>query len=200
MSSIKRHNHRIHPCESSRKQELLKHLISVCSDKSILIVSCANTGTTQIEEKNLTLTNDTDLAKIDTKEWDVLISYDIPNKAQDYLTRLSYAKDMALILVDKKEHSLLYAVEKLLGKNIKQEIIEGFEPKKEEKNTFKKHTPTKSQNRSADDDKERKRNQVDKEKQFSAKKDFSAKKQWNKKSSTPGQRKPRVFKVPSDKK
>lgn len=200
MSSIKRHNHRIHPCESSRKQDLLKHLTSLYADKSILIVSSDNTGTTEIKDKNITLTNDAELAKMDKREWDVLINFDIPKIAEDYLVRLSYAKEMALILVDEKEQVLLYAIEKLLGKNIKQELVKGFEPKIGAKDTFQKHKPTKSQLLNAGEDAKRKSNEIDKEKIFSAKKDFSAKKSWDKKATVPGQRKPKVFKIPAKKK
>jgi len=201
-STIKRHNHRIHPCETSKKQELLKHLTTLYSDKSILIISSANAGTTEIEDQKITLSNDAALEGLKGRQWDILISFDLPAKAEEYLTRFACAKEMALILVDEKEQTLLYPIEKLLGKNIKQEIIKGFEPKAEKKKAFIKHRPTKSQERSADDDAERKKNQIDKEKQF------SAKKEWNKKPSShdyrnkhtnPDKRAPRTIKIPKDK-
>lgn len=201
-STIKRHNHRIHPCESSKKQALLKHLSDLYSDKSLLIVSSANKGTTEIEDKKITLSNDASLQEFPDRQWDVLISYDIPAKAEEYLTRFNHAKEMVLILVDEKEQTLLYPIEKLLGKNIKQEIIKGFEPKTEEKKAFIKHRPTESQKRSAKDDEAKKKNQIDKEKQF------SAKKEWNKKPSAhdyrnkhtnPDKRAPRTIKISKEK-
>lgn len=201
-STVKRHNHRIHPCETSKKQELLKHLTTLHSDKSVLIISSANSGTTEIEDKKITLSNDLSLQELADRQWDILISFDLPAKAEDYLTRFSRAKEMALILFDDKEQTLLYPIEKLLGKNIKQEIIKGFEPKAKAKKAFIKHRPTESQKRSAPEDEERKKNQIDKEKQF------SAKKEWNKKPSAhdyrnkhtnPDKRAPRTIKISKDK-
>ncbi len=201
-STIKRHNHRIHPCETSKKQELLKHLTTLYPNQSILIISSANAGTSEIEEQKITLSNDSSLKELGDRQWDILISFDLPVKPEDYLTRFACAKEMALILMDTKEQALLYSIEKLLGKNIKQEIIKGFEPKTEIKKTSIKHRPTKSQKRSAEDDDKKKRNQVDKEKQF------SAKKEWNKKTAShdyrnkhtnPDKRAPRTIKIPKEK-
>jgi hypothetical protein len=36
---IKRHNHRVHPCDRSQKLALLKHLIDLNADKEILILA-----------------------------------------------------------------------------------------------------------------------------------------------------------------
>lgn len=201
-STVKRHNHRIHPCETSKKQELLKHLTTLYSDKSVLIISSANSGTTEIEEKKITLSNDDSLQELKDRQWDVLISFDLPANAEDYLTRFARAKEMALILFDDKEQTLLYSIEKLLGKNIKQEIIKGFEPKVETKKTFIKHRPTESQKRSASDDEARKKNQIDKEKQFSAKKDWNKKPSahdYRNKHTNPDKRVPRTIKISKDK-
>lgn len=201
-STVKRHNHRIHPCETSKKQELLKHLTTLYNDKSVLIISSANSGTTEIEDKKITLSNDLSLQELADRQWDVLISFDLPTNAEEYLTRFARAKEMALILFDDKEQTLLYSIEKLLGKNIKQEIIKGFEPKVASKKAFIKHRPTESQKRSAPEDEEKKKNQIDKEKQF------SAKKEWNKKPSAhdyrnkhtnPDKRAPRTIKISKDK-
>lgn len=201
-TTIKRHNHRVHPCETARKQDLLKELIGLYEGKSILVVSEANSSTTQIEEKNLTLSNDAELAKMDKTSWDVLISFDLPVESELYLKRLEYAKEMALILVDEKEQTSLYPIEQLLGKNIKQETIKGYEVKKATKKEFIKHRPTESQKRSAKDDEEKRKNQVDKERSF------SAKKEWDKKSSAtnhhhdkrtnPSKRAPRKIQISKD--
>jgi len=201
-TTIKRHNHRIHPCEASRKQELLKHLSTLYSDRSILIISSANTGTTEIEDQKITLSNDASLTELQDRQWDILISFDLPAKAEEYLKRFERAKEMALILMDEKEQALLYAIEKLLGKNIKQEIIKGFEPKTEVKKGFIKHRPTESQKRSAPEDEKKKRNEVDKEKQFSAKKEWNKKPSahdYHNKHTNPDKRSPRTIKIPKDK-
>lgn len=152
VSSIKRHNHRVHSCEKSRKQELLQHLITQYAGKSILVVSAANTTTTEVKDKNLTLSNDAELSKMGERLWDVLISFDLPKVSEEYLTRLNYTNEIALILIDEKEQTLLYPIETLVGKNLPREIIPGFEPKapavkREEYKTVAPHRPTASQQR-----------------------------------------------------
>ncbi len=201
-STVKRHNHRIHPCETSKKQELLKHLTTLYSEKSVLIISSANSGTTEIEDKNITLSNDDSLQELKDRQWDILISFDLPANAEDYLTRFARAKEMALILFDDKEQTRLYPIEKLLGKNIMQEVIKGFERKVEAKKAFIKHRPTESQKRSAPEDEAKKKNQIDKEKQFSAKKDWNKKPSahdYRNKHTNPDKRAPRTIKISKDK-
>ncbi len=201
-TTIKRHNHRIHPCEASKKQELLKHLSTLYSDKSILIVSAANNGLKEIEDQMITLSDDASLKEIEARQWDILISFDLPAKAEDYLTRLACAKEMALILMDQKEQALLYAIEKLLGKNIKQELIQGFEPKTQVAKSPAKHRPTKSQQRTAHEDDKKKKNQVNKEKPFNAKKEWSKKSSahdYRNKHTNPDKRAPRTIKISKEK-
>ncbi len=200
-SVLKRHNHRIHPCENANKQELLKHLTDLYSGKTILIISSANSTLKEIEDQKITLANDASIKDLDGRKWDVVISFDLPSEPEDYKARLACATEMALILVAEKEQTLLYPIEKLLGKNIKQEIIKGFEPKQSAKNEFIKHRPTKSQLLSADADAERKRNEINKDEK---KKPFSAKTNWDKKPAShdyrnkhtnPDKRAPRVIKL-----
>jgi len=156
-TSVKRHNHKVHPCEASRKQELLKHLTSFYEGKSILVLSKANTSTTQIEEKNLTLSNDAELVKMGERKWDVLISFDLPKSAEEYMKRLSHANTMALILVSAKEEALLYPIETILGKNLPRETVPGFEVKKSTVIKREPHRPTQSQKRSEEAEKEQER-------------------------------------------
>ena len=160
VTSIKRHNHRVHACEKSRKQELLQHLITLYAGKSILVISAANTTTTQIEDKNLTLSNDDELSKMDKRQWDVLISFDLPKVSQDYLARLEHTKEIALIMIDEKEQTLLYPIETLVGKNLPREVIPGFEVKapaaKREAYKPAPHRPTASQKREELEQKEKK--------------------------------------------
>lgn len=128
--SFKRHNHRIYPCESARKQELLKQLLELHSDKSILIISTDNTSTTEVEGKNITLSNDAGLAEMSERKWDILISFEVPSIPADYITRLSCATQMALLIADEtKEQKQLYPIEALLGRTITRETLSGFEPK-----------------------------------------------------------------------
>jgi len=124
--SIKRHNHRAHTCQTAHKQDLLKHLTSLHEGKSILIISSANKKTTILEDKNLTFCDDTGLKDLEQKSFDILISFDLPTNAADYLNRVPFAKEMALLLVDEKEETALYQIELLLGKVITREAIDGF--------------------------------------------------------------------------
>lgn len=151
--SFKRHNHRVLSCESARKQELLKHLTEQHADQKILVISAANTTTTEVEGKHITLSNDEGLAKMSTRKWDILISFDLPTDPANYVKRLAHAKTMALIIADeKKENNLLYPIEALIGRTITREIISGFEEKVEvvRRETLEQkapHRPTSSQKR-----------------------------------------------------
>ncbi len=181
LSSIKRHNHRVHSCEKSRKQELLQYLITLYAGKSILVVSAANTTTTEIKDKNLTLSNDAELAKTDDRQWDILISFDLPKVSEDYLLRLEHTKEMALILNDENEETRLYPIETLVGKNLPREIIPGFEPKtaavKREVKKSAPHRPTESQKRS---EKEEKPKFIKDSKEDNKEKKSLGKKEWDK--------------------
>ncbi len=194
ITSIKRHNHRVHACEKSRKQELLQHLITLYAGKSILVISAANTTTTQIEEKNLTLSNDDELAKMDQRQWDVLISFDLPKVSQDYLTRLEHTKEIALIMIDEKEQTLLYPIETLVGKNLPREVIPGFEVKtsavKREANKPAPHRPTASQQR--EEQKKAKPSQRNHRYDGTVRSEDEKRKDFGKKPS--GDRKPQIVK------
>ena len=193
---VKRHNHRVHTCKTAQKQELLKHLISLYDGKSILIISSDNTKTTIIEDKNLTLSNDSSLKDLEQKSFDVLISFDLPTNTQDYLERLPFAKEMALLLVDEKEETALYQIETLLGKVITREAIKGFSESvekvlKDERDRIAQQRRFGNDNRS-----------------FSDRKTFSAKQEWDKKGASDKQKKDwgktkkktKVIKISADKK
>lgn len=151
--SFKRHNHRVLTCESARKQELLKHLTEQHSEQKVLVISAANTTTTEVEGKHITLSNDAGLAKMSTRKWDILISFDLPSDPADYVKRLSHAREMALIIADeKKDKGFIYPIEALIGRTITREIISGFEEKvdvvrRETPEQKPKHRPTSSQKR-----------------------------------------------------
>jgi len=153
--SIKRHNHKVHPCDASRKENLLKHLISVYENKKIVVLSKANAGTTEIEDKNLTLTNDAALSKMGDRKWDVLISFDLPVDVDTYMNRLAYTSTTALILVNEKEEALLYPIDMALGKNLPREVVPGFEILRSTKVKNPPHRPTKAQLAQEEEAKER---------------------------------------------
>jgi len=125
-STLKRHNHRIHPCKTEQKQELLELLISKNSDKTILVIT-ANDSEVISKAENVTLLNDDDLAKLPDLTCELLISYNLPQKAIVYMSRIARTTSHALILLDPAEQSLVYPIETLLGRTLMQENIEGFE-------------------------------------------------------------------------
>ena len=60
--------------------------------------------------------------------YDLVISYDIPESAIAYMTRLAQAKQFALALLDPAEQPRLYPIETLLGRTILQETLPEFAP------------------------------------------------------------------------
>jgi len=140
--TIKPNNHRVHPCPNDKKLSLVNKLISDNRDEKIIVV--ASTDAKAIEEflqtensqalENVEVLDDKTLIK-DSKDLtcDLLISFDVPAKAVIYMARLSHTTSKALLLINETEQKLLYPIETLLGRVIKQDIIEGFEYAQKEK-------------------------------------------------------------------
>jgi len=128
--TIKRHNHRIHPCDLKQKDDLLNFLIAQNTDKNILIVTTNDTESVKavLEDKSIPVVNDSELAKSAELQGDFLISYDLPSNAISYMLRLSRALNYAIILLDEHQHKLLYPIERVLERTILQEYIHGFKP------------------------------------------------------------------------
>ncbi|MEA2110594.1 MAG: hypothetical protein U9P71_00955 [Campylobacterota bacterium] len=131
MSSVKRQNHRVHPCTTKQKNELLNFLISNNEELAILVVTANSPENIEItcNNDNVTIMDDTSLAENYEITCNLLISYDLPNTPEDYAARLSRAKDRALILLNGDERQLLYPIERVLGRTLIQEQIDGFEAK-----------------------------------------------------------------------
>ena len=128
-SEIQRKNHRIHPCNTERKNELLNFLLPLYADKKILILTAQNPKNIQITNPiNVTIATDDELIASEKSTYDVLISYDLPEKAILYMTRFAHAREIALILLGAEDQKNLYGIETLLGRTIIQEPIVGFEP------------------------------------------------------------------------
>jgi hypothetical protein len=126
---LKRQNHRIHPCNATRKNDLLAHLIAEYAGKSILIVTANDPADVTVpEDKNITLTSDELLAQMGELTCDILISYDLPDKAIIYMSRFARAREYALILLSAEDQKFLYPIETLQGRTITQEAISGYEP------------------------------------------------------------------------
>ena len=128
-STIKRQNHRLHPCDASRKNELLNHLIALYPSKSILVVTAHDSKAIDIGENgDVTVITDAELPTAPTRRYNLLISYDLPSKALVYMTRLSQTDETALALLCPEDQKFLYPIETLLGRTIIQEPLAGFEP------------------------------------------------------------------------
>ena len=105
--SIKRHNHRIHPCDQTQKADLLNFLIAQNSGTNILVVTANDTEAVKnlLNDASIVVANDSELAKSAELQGDLLISYDLPNSAVSYMLRLSRAKTHAIILLDEYQRS-----------------------------------------------------------------------------------------------
>ncbi len=147
---LKRHNHRVHPCKPEQKQELLNLLLTQNANKTILVVASDTTGIiNNVEDaKNTTIISDEDLAKSPELKCELLISYDLPQKAIIYMTRIARTSEFALILLDPQEQTLLYPIETLTGRTLMQETIAGFET------VIPKAEPVKKEFKPRDDKKE----------------------------------------------
>ncbi len=147
--SVKHNNHRIHPCKTDKKLELLNLLITQNSGLNIVVVSSNNLDIIKdgVENKTILVKNDEDIMNTPEVQYQVLISYDLPLTGIEYLARVAHASEKAIILLDLHEQKNLYPIETLLGRTLKQEIIIGFEPEEIELKRTAFTKPTKSQER-----------------------------------------------------
>lgn len=128
--ALKRHNHRVHPCQAEKKDELLKLLIQKNAQINILVVTSGDKEKIQNTQnsENVTVVSDEDLLNSPELKAELIISYDLPDKAIIYMARIAHTTSHALILLDENEEKLLYPIETLIGRTIMQESIEGFGP------------------------------------------------------------------------
>ena len=127
--TIKHNKHRIHPCPNEKKLALLNMLLSQNSGLSIVVALSDNSLLTKeaITEPNVSLLSDEELAGVPELKCELLISYDLPQSAELYISRLAKTTDSAIALLDISEQNNLYPIETLLGRVIRQEIVTGFE-------------------------------------------------------------------------
>ena len=123
--TLKRHNHRVHPCKTEKKDELLELLLSKNIDKQIIVVTSDKTELTT-EQANVTIVSDEELAANPDMRCDLLISYDLPAKAITYMARIVRTDTYATIMLDPSEEKLIHPIETLIGRTIMQELIEGI--------------------------------------------------------------------------
>ena len=133
--SIKPNNHRIFQCPSEQKLELLNKIISEHKNTDILVV-CSKEPQIIIdalEDKKIKVIEDKVLIKEKELSCEFLISFDLPIKNIVYMARAVKATNKAVMLLDESEQKELYQIERLLGRALKQEVIEGFAYPKAEK-------------------------------------------------------------------
>ena len=128
-ATIKRHNHRVLPCNTERKIELINFLIKNNSKLTIVIVSkevINNFEDISLNEK-VTIITDTQLSDAIASKFDMLINYDLPQDPQVYLKRLELARVYSFVLLDPADHAELYPIETTLGRVLVQDPIKAFE-------------------------------------------------------------------------
>jgi len=149
-TSVKRQNHRVHPCSLKQKRPLLKSLLEKYKETTVFVVKTDDLDEfNDIINENVTIISDKEITGSSKLQCDVLISYNLPENAEDYMARLSCPKKEALILLDTDEQKQLHAIERVIGRTLIQEIVIGFEPAKtlsEQKRDFKnkRYSDTKS--------------------------------------------------------
>lgn len=126
--TIKPNNHRVYQCPNEKKIELLNKVIKENEKADILVVCSKDLESLKdaIENKSIKVIEDRDLIKQPELSCEMLISYDLPIKAIVYMARVVKATSSAILMLDESEQKELYHTEMLLGRAIKQEIIEGF--------------------------------------------------------------------------
>jgi len=127
--TIKPNNHRVYQCPNEKKIELLNKLISENMGADIVIACSKDFESIKdgLQNKEIKVIEDKELVSSKDLQYEVLLSYDLGIKAIVYMARVAKATAKAILLLDASEQKELYHVEMLLGRAIKQEVIEGFE-------------------------------------------------------------------------
>lgn len=127
--TIKHNNHRILPCPEDKKSELTNLLISQNINSDIIVVCTEDTNTLKesLENKAVRVMDDKEFISSKDLTCEMLISYDVPQKAIIYMARVAKVTQNAILLVAQDEQKMLYPIETILGRVIKQDIIKGFE-------------------------------------------------------------------------
>ena len=127
---IKRHNHRVHPCDRSQKLDLLKHLVALHEDKEILVIAAQDISALddKIDADNVTFVSDSDLLENPKVKCDMIISLDLSTNPENYVKRLNQTQTYALLLADDKDQQELYQIETLMKRTLTKEVLTNFEP------------------------------------------------------------------------
>ncbi|MDD3059387.1 MAG: hypothetical protein PHW94_00415 [Sulfurimonas sp.] len=126
--SIKANNHRIYQCFEHKKKQLLSEVMEENAGADILIITSKNAGKLKehINNPQIRVMSDEELSEMPQTKCEVLINFDLPQSAQSYFDRVSKATVKAVTIVDIAEQKLLYPIETVIGRVIKQEIRPGY--------------------------------------------------------------------------
>jgi len=138
--TVKPANHKIHSCPQEKKVELLEKIIDQNSTQEIVVVCSKDVAQLQesLSKYDVKVVEDKELVQNKSLTAALIISYDMPAEPIVYIERVSRAQEKALMLVNEDEQRVLYKIEMLLGRAIKQEKVEGFEYPQKAKKTDKK--------------------------------------------------------------
>jgi hypothetical protein len=185
--TIKPNNHRVHPCPNDRKLALAHELVAKNLGEDIIVVTSGDPRIIQETLKDTKVVDDKTLIKDKDLTCTLLISFDVPLKAVIYMARLSHTTSKAVLILNESEQKLLYPIETLLGRVIKQEIVSGFEYEVKETPITDDRAPkkmTKSQIKDVAKKRYDEKTQEPKPKrEYKDKKDFKDKKPFDKNKS-----------------
>ena len=127
--TIKPNNHRVLPCPNGKKIELINKLILENNSLDIIIVASVDVAGIKeaLDNKEIKVMGDKEFVTSKELTCEMLINFDVPQKAIIYSAKIVKATQKVYLLLDESEQKLLYPIETLLGRAIKQEIIKGFE-------------------------------------------------------------------------
>ena len=127
--SIKPNNHRIYQCPQDKKIELLNKIIADNAGVDIIVVTAndADIIKNSLENQDIRVFEDKELVKNKELKSAIVIGFDMPIKDIVYIARASRATEKSFMLLDESEQNELHFIERLLGRAIKQEKVEGFE-------------------------------------------------------------------------
>ena len=127
--TIKPNNHRVYQCPNDKKIELVNKIISENENLDI-VVACSkdvDVISGMIQNSKVRVIEDRNLIKDKELSCGLLISFDMPIKGIVYMARVAKTTHRAIFLIDESEQKGLHDIEMLLGRSIKQDIIDGFE-------------------------------------------------------------------------
>jgi len=144
--TIKANNHRVNQCPNDKKIELLNKIIKE-NEKLDIVVACSKDAEIikdMLQNQKVRVLEDREIVKDKELSYEMVISYDLPIKGIVYMARVAKATTKAIFLVDVSEQKGLHDIEMLLGRAIKQDIVDGFEyeviEKKEDDRPYRKMT------------------------------------------------------------